>query len=189
MSTTSLNTLANHWHTAPTNCAALNDWLFDQGSLTQRLTLLCSASFTVKLLEEGWQTLTDDECQALNILNGSCGWVREVLLCDGEQPWVFARSVASQAALQTSDFAIGQLGTLSLGAILFSHPAFSRGEMYIQRMPSQHLPAQVQPHAQQQSSLWARRSCFTKNTLGVLVAEVFLPQLWQDTHHLEFNTL
>lgn len=189
MSTTSLNTSAYRWHSTDTASAALNDWLFDQGSLTQRLTQLCSTAFTVQVLAEGWQTLADDECQALNIARGSCGWVREVFLCDGTQPWVFARSVASQAALQASDFDISQLGTRSLGEILFSHQAFSRGAMHICQMPSEQLPAQAQQYTDQQSQLWARRSCFTNKGLDVLVAEVFLPQLWHDTHHAEFNSL
>ena len=190
----SLNTLNTHistaacdWHTQPISNAALNDWLFDQGSLTQRLTQLCRAEFRVKVLAEGWQTLTENECQALNIASSSCGWVREVLLCDGEQPWVFARSVAGQAALSASGFDISQLGTRSLGELLFSNPAFNRGAMYIARMPCQQLPEQARPLAKKQKYLWARRSCFQQNKLGVLVAEVFLPQLWQDTHNLDFN--
>ncbi len=189
MSITSLNTPANRWHSTPTASAALNDWLFDHNSLTQRLTQLCRTSFIVQVLAEGWQTLAEDECQALNIAPNSCGWVREVLLCDGTQPWVFARSVASQAALQASDFDISQLGTRSLGEILFSHQAFSRGAMYICQMPCQQLATQAQHYADQHSQLWARRSCFSNKGLAVLVAEVFLPQLWHDTQQSEFNTL
>jgi len=30
-----------------------------------------------------------------------------------------------------------------------------------------------------ETGLWARRSCFRRASLGVLVAEVFLPALWQ----------
>lgn len=182
-----LSATATDWHTTPTSVAALNDWLFDQGSLTQRLTQLCNNSFTVQLLAEGWQTLTDDECQALNVASSSCGWVREVFLCNGRQPWVFARSVASQAELQASDFDISQLGTRSLGELLFSNQAFSRGTMHICQMPSIQLPLQAQQHAAHTPQLWARRSRFQNQGLGVLVAEVFLPQLWQDTGHSDFN--
>ena len=143
----------------------------------------------MQLLNEGWQSLTDNECQALNIARNSCGWVREVLLCDGQQPWIFARSVASQAALQASDFDISQLGTRSLGELLFSNQSFSRGAMYICKLPCSQLPAAAQQHAEKQTYLWARRSCFQRNSLGVLVAEVFLPKLWQDTNHSSFNTI
>lgn len=179
----------HHWDTVPTPLAALNDWLFDQGSLTQRLTQLCTEAFTVQVLAEGWQTLTADECQTLKVANNSCGWVREVFLCNGQQPWVFARSVASQAELESSGFDISQLGTRSLGELLFSHQAFSRGVMHICQLPCQQLPRIAQQQTNNQSHVWARRSCFQKDALGVLVAEVFLPKLWHDTGNLAFNNI
>lgn len=180
---------ATQWQTNPSDCAPLNDWLFDQGSLTQRLSQLCRGDFRVQVLAEGWQILSDDECQALNIPSHSCGWAREVLLCDEHTPWVFARSVASQAALHAADFDISQLGSRSLGELLFSHQAFKRGPMYIAQMPRQQLPATAQSQAAAQHYLWARRSCFQKNSLGVLVAEVFLPRLWQDINKSAFNII
>lgn len=187
MPSNTLSTTTTEWHTQPTSSIELNDWLFDQGSLTQRLTQLCRIEFRVEVLAEGWQTLTENECQALKIATHSCGWVREVLLCDGERPWVFARSVAAQAELTASGFDISQLGTRSLGELLFSHQAFSRGPMYIAQIACPQLPEKVQQLTAEHTYLWARRSCFQKNSLGVLVAEVFLPQLWQDNRNLNFN--
>lgn len=176
----STNNPATRWHTTPTSTAALNDWLFAQGSLTQRLSAACRTEFRVQLLNEGWQILSDSECSALNIPLNSCGWAREVFLCDGQQPWVFARSVASQTALHAAEFDISQLGSRSLGELLFSDPAFQRGVMYISHMPSAQLPLVAQQQAAPALQLWARRSCFQKNALGVLVAEFFLPQFWLD---------
>ena len=191
MSTITLNTTlkASPWHRTPTASVGLNDWLFDQDSLTKRLTQLCRDSFTVQLLAEGWHSLSEDECLTLNLAQGSCGWVREVLLCDGQRPWVFARSVASQAELQASDFDISQLGTRSLGELLFSHQAFSRGALHICQMPCPQLPVLAQQHAINTPQLWARRSCFQNKALRVLVAEVFLPHLWHDTGHSDFTSL
>ena len=54
------------------------DWLFDEGSLTRRLTRLSNDGFSVTPLFEGWDTLRDDECAALDLAEGSEGWVREV---------------------------------------------------------------------------------------------------------------
>ncbi len=186
---TTVSPIAHLWQTTPSASPALNDWLFDPGSLTQRLTLLCRDNFTVQLLSQGWQALSDDECQALGISQASTGWVREVFLCDGEQPWVFARSVASQQQLQAAGFDISQLGTRSLGELLFHNQAFSRGAMYVRQIPCQQLPALAQQQASPYQQLWARRSCFSKGALGLLVAEVFLPKLWQDTDPSLLNTL
>ena len=55
-------------HPGPT--AALSDWLFDQGSLTRRLTALAEQQFSVVPLEEGWQPLRHDECLALGVPSG-----------------------------------------------------------------------------------------------------------------------
>ena len=43
------------------------NWLFDQGSLTLRLTALSENNFSVLPLFEGWQTLREDECAALDL--------------------------------------------------------------------------------------------------------------------------
>lgn len=181
MPTHNLTSPTSTWHSKATSSSTLNDWLFDQDSLTQRLSALCKKGFVVQPLSQGWHTLSPDECSVLNIAPGSMGWVREVFLCDGNQPWVFARSVAGQAELLGADFDLSQLGSRSLGQLLFNQQAFSRGALQICQLPVTQLPAVAQQHALAQQQLWARRSCFKKESLGVLVAEVFLPKLWQDT--------
>jgi chorismate--pyruvate lyase len=154
---------------------ALHDWLFvDKGSLTRRLTALAEGAFSVMPLDEGWQRLRDDECAALGIAEGSQGWVREVYLRGHEEPWVFARSVAARSALEQSGLDLLHLGSRSLGELLFTDPAFSRGPLQARQYPESWLPQDVH-----QARLWARRSCFSQGDLRVLVAEVFLPALWR----------
>lgn len=181
MPTNNLTPPASYWHANTTNSPALNDWLFDKNSLTQRLSGLCKTGFLVQPLSQGWQTLSPDECSVLNIAQHSIGWVREVFLCDGNQPWVFARSVAGQTELLNADFDLSQLGSRSLGQLLFNQQAFKRGALQICHLSRTQLPDLAQQHAVGQQQLWARRSCFKKESLGVLVTEVFLPKLWQDT--------
>ncbi|WP_220812556.1 chorismate--pyruvate lyase family protein [Pseudomonas paralcaligenes] len=158
----------------PVPVPLLRDWLFDQGSLTRRLTALSADRFAVQPLEQGWQVLRADECAALQVPAGSLGWVREVFLLGAGQPWVFARSVAARHALEGSGFELGKLGSRSLGELLFSDRAFARGELQACRYPAAWLPAEVRAE-----QLWGRRSCFRRDGLGVLVAEVFLPAFWE----------
>ncbi|WP_070885835.1 chorismate--pyruvate lyase family protein [Pseudomonas argentinensis] len=153
--------------------ASVCDWLFNEQSLTRRLTELSAGGFSVSPLREGWLTLRDDECAALDVPPGSLGWVREVYLRGNGQPWVFARSVAARQALQGSGLDLQQLGSRSLGELLFSDQAFTRGELQVCRYPGAWLPAEAL-----QDGLWARRSCFRRGPLAVLVAEVFLPAFW-----------
>ena len=110
----------------------------------------------------------------LGVADGSQGWVREVHLRGHGQPWVFARSVAARSVLEGSGLNLAELGSRSLGELLFSDRAFERGELQACRYPVAWLPQEVR-----EERLWARRSCFSRGALGVLVAEVFLPAFWQ----------
>ncbi|MHC6228084.1 chorismate--pyruvate lyase family protein [Pseudomonas sp. X10] len=150
------------------------DWLFDQGSLTRRLTRLSDDHFAVTPLYEGWQRLRDDECLALDLPPGAEGWVREVYLRGHGQAWVFARSVAARSALLRGGLDLETLGSRSLGELLFCDQAFTRHPIEVCRYPQAWLPADA-PH----DGLWGRRSRFEREGLNVLVAEVFLPALWQ----------
>nr|WP_256262436.1 chorismate lyase [Pseudomonas gingeri] len=150
------------------------DWLFDEGSLTRRLTGLSDNAFSVTPLFEGWQPLRDDECAALDLQPASLGWVREVYLRGHGLPWVFARSVAAQSALQQGGLNMDELGSRSLGELLFCDQAFERQAIEVCRYPARWLPTEYRV-----DDLWGRRSRFNRGPLSLLVAEIFLPGLWQ----------
>ena len=158
---------------APRPDARVLDWLFDEGSLTRRLTRLSDGHFSVTPLFEGWQPLRADECAALDLAEGSEGWVREVYLRGRGQPWVFARSVAARSALQGDGLQMDELGSRSLGELLFCDQAFQRRAIEVCHYPEPGLPEEVRA-----SGLWGRRSRFDRGALSVLVAEIFLPGLW-----------
>ncbi|MFJ2538413.1 MULTISPECIES: chorismate lyase [unclassified Pseudomonas] len=149
------------------------NWLFDEGSLTRRLTRLSNDGFSVTPLFEGWDTLRTDECTALDLAEGSEGWVREVYLRGHGEAWVFARSVASRRALQGDGLHMDELGSRSLGELLFCDHAFQRRAIEVCEYPEHWLP-----QASRSPDLWGRRSRFDRGALSVLVAEIFLPSLW-----------
>ena len=173
----SLSSLPLHWHLPsqlhPGPTPIERDWLLEQGSLTRRLQALADGAFRVEPLNEGWHNLRLDEARALGVAPGSQGWVREVLLRGHEQPWVFARSVASREALKGSGFDLAHLGSRSLGELLFTSPVFQRGPIELAHYPADWLPSSVRAE-----QLWARRSRFARDRLSVLVCEVFLPSLF-----------
>lgn len=149
------------------------NWLFDEGSLTRRLTRLSQNGFSVTPLVEEWQTLRHDECLALDLPEHSIGWVREVYLRGHGEAWVFARSVAARSALEDGGLNIDELGSRSLGELLFCDQAFARRPIEVCRYPQAWLPDAVAS-----DGLWGRRSRFDRGPLSLLVAEVFLPSLW-----------
>jgi chorismate lyase len=149
------------------------DWLFDTGSLTRRLTRLSADSLQIVPYSEGWAPLRLEECQALDLPAQTLGWVREVYLAGRGKPWIFARSVAGKLALKEDGFPLAALGSRSLGELLFVNGGFSRGPIEIARYPLAWLPTGLAADAP-----WARRSRFQRGALGLLVTEVFLPDFW-----------
>lgn len=160
------------WYSVPPSFEALSPqqsaWLQDPGSLTQRLIQQAGGDFCVQILYQGWQPLREDECHALALAPNTLGWVREVHLCGQGQPWVFARSVAGQEALQHSGLNLSQLGGRPLGELLFTDSTYRRTALQFGHYPGRMSNA----------PLWARRSAFCSASLSLLVAEVFLPSLW-----------
>ena len=114
------------------------------------------------------------KCLALDLPEHSEGWVREVYLRGHGEAWVFARSVAARSALQGDGLHMDELGSRSLGELLFCDQAFQRRAIEVCHYPQAWLPEQVKA-----STLWGRRSRFDRGSLSVLVAEVFLPALWR----------
>ncbi len=118
-----------------------------------------------------------DECLALGLPEAGEGWVREVYLRGNGNNWVFARSVAARSALLDGGLNMDELGTRSLGELLFSDPAFVRGTLEVS------LPRGLAARCRRSArGLWARRSRFDRGALSVLVAEVFLPALCTAIH-------
>lgn len=147
------------------------DWLFDEGSLTQRLTLLSNHHFSLEVLSEKETYLREDEYVYLNIASSRQERVREVVLKGYNEPWVYARSVIIPND-KDSDRLI-DIGQKPLGAILFTSNHFQRSEL-----EAASYPIHLMPLLYRYDDLWARRSCFTSDQQKILVQEIFLPQFW-----------
>lgn len=175
--TTMTPSLDSDWpwgHSAPAS-PLLCDWLYEPGSLTQRLRRH-SNDFCVHVLAEAvLRPLTPDQAALLHTEQGYC---REVLLlCDGV-PWVYATSLyssATQAALP----ALGGLGSRALGELMFEAPDLQRTPFELARLDSRayrRLAARAGlKTAAPATGPWARRSALSTGLARVLVTELFLP--------------
>ena len=157
----------------------LSAWLFDPGSLTQRLRCACAGHFRVRVLSQGWTRPSRDEARPLKLRWDAWAWTREVqLLCDG-QPWVFARSLIPVQTLQGRSRRLTTIGTKPLGAVLFADPGVRRGPVEIariavgQRLHQRAFGGLIEPPR----AIWGRRSIFRIDGNPLLVMEIFLPAL------------
>lgn len=172
------------WHSTSTGIPALaKRWLTTTGSLTAAVRAV-STAFAVGRVFEGWRPPLIDEAPALGLKTRPLVWTREVLLRDGQTPLVFAHTVASRRAVHAWPWLRG-LGDKPLGEVLFQHHGVIRRPLEFCRLdprhPVYHRAAQqlVAAGRTLEPALYARRSVFVLHGQGVLVTEVFLPELLQ----------
>jgi chorismate--pyruvate lyase len=159
---------------------SLRTWLETQGSLTARIKTRCSR-FNLVVLYQGLAKPLPDEVAALGIKPTERAWVREVLLCEGSTPLVFAHSVLPLGHVRGAWNLFQGLGNRPLGEALFADRSISRQPLVFCRLKShQPLRARLHRHAPTQSlsqypDLPARRSLFERHGKSLMVTEVFLP--------------
>lgn len=159
--------------------AGLANWLFNRGSLTQRLREICADRFRVRVLHQGWIRPDHDEAHALQLRMATWAWVREVQLLCGDQPWVFARTLIPALTLGGRGRRLTRLGSRPLGEVLFADPTVRRGPVEIACIgPDQRLHHRAFAHCNEPpDTIWARRSLFWMDGSPLLVCEIFLPDL------------
>jgi chorismate--pyruvate lyase len=153
----------------------LQSWLLDPDSLTARLKTHCH-QFRVELLGQKIELCQAHEAVAA-IPAGEKVLVREVLLYCDDKPQVFARSLLPVSSLTGAEQALTNLGTQSLGQVLFNNPSLERKVI---ELASFDLNSSVGKLAQDLQlnmthTLWGRRSVFMLENKPLMVAEVFLP--------------
>jgi len=160
--------LTPHW-LAPEHVQApapVMDWLLDIGSLTQRLKR--HGAFSVEPQEE-WRGMAPLSDYGLLELPPEEALVRDVILALDGEPVVLARSVMPQSVLEGENAMLGQMADRSLGLELFQTPKAIREQLWLTQLaPTNPL-----------GPLWGRQSRFNKRGGRLLVAEYFLPALWQ----------
>ncbi|OUD12223.1 chorismate--pyruvate lyase family protein [Thioflexithrix psekupsensis] len=161
-------------------------WLLDRGSLTQRLQQISAAPVQVKVLCQYWDYPANDERQLLHLAPRHYARLREVYLGNGQQYWVFARTVLPESLLTGKYAYLKHWGEKPLGDILFSHPTLMRQQLQITQIPILHpllknIRTDFSPfQAKNNPFFWARRSLFYLEKKPLLILEVFLPSLKSD---------
>lgn len=157
--------------------AGMTDWLFDPGSLTARLIRACPGRFHVQVLSQIWRAPLHNEIKRLGMRQRQMSLIREVYLYCDDQPWVFARTVIPRKTLTGKQRHLANLGSRSLGSVLFADPHMRRDEIEV---ASLHATEQLYHKAvaalsTTPASVWGRRSVFYLKNKPLLVSEIFLP--------------
>ena len=141
-----------------------SDWLFDAGSLTERLKMLGGGSFGLTLLEESWVSCVSLEPRGkfgpISIEHDF--WSRKVCLSCFGKPVVMAHTLVPRHGLVGKLKEILALKEKPLGEYLFQEKGLLRSTFEI---------------INYENELWGRRSLFFLHRKPVLVAEFFLPDL------------
>ncbi|HQR51418.1 MAG TPA: chorismate lyase [Methylophilaceae bacterium] len=164
------------WLPKPAGSGAYRHWLVDAGSLTRRLQAHCKAFSVQKVRQQRGRALRD-EAQLLGMRAHENALLREVFLCCGDRPLVFAHSVLPRSSLRGAWHGLGRLGPRPLGAALFANPVVVRTPLSYRKLAPSHALYRRAAELlnNKPPCLWARRSVFTLRARSIMVTEVFLP--------------
>lgn len=170
----------NAWRQMPP-VGPMRPWLTYRGSLTSRIVEHFDR-FNLVRLSQHLGRPNRDEHHALDLRSGELAVIREVLLRDGTTPLVFAHTAANPHDLRGAWRGLSRLGARPLAEMLFQDPAVARMPMEYRQLRSTHrLALSARQHQLPSGNLWARRSVFLKQGRPLLVTEVFLPAILQQS--------
>ena len=153
---------------------ALLPWLFDASSLTARLIALCGKDFSVQVISQQWRKLDTEEAEAMALNSVHSALIRQVLLCCGDKPLVYARTVIPATTIQGAQRRYANMGNRPLGAMLFSDRTMHREAVQVATLPAKHV---AHLYVESDEPVWGRRSVFRVTGKPILVSEYFLPEL------------
>jgi chorismate--pyruvate lyase len=182
MSRTHSPAVAN-WHShinKYATSAEMRDWLTNRQSLTLRLAARCG-QFRVQRLQQQVAPCLSDELDTLGLPQRTHVRERNVLLYCDDVAVIYAHTVLPLSATTRQWPLFASLGNSSLGSTLFFDPLVTRGNLQYAQLRATHPLMRrilgLQLVRAQTSSLFARRSLFTRHGSSLLVTEVFLPAL------------
>jgi chorismate--pyruvate lyase len=112
-------------------------WIYEAGSITQRLRDYYGARVRVQVLNNRWQRSFISESRLLKTPTEKYTLTREVLLYADDIPLILARTIIPKRTISSAHRNLSHLGNRPLGEVIFSYPRLERLALEI---------AQVQCH-------------------------------------------
>ena len=135
---------------------------------------LLGKDFSVQVISQQWQILESEEAAAMALSGVRAALVRQVLLCRGDEPLVYARTVIPATTVQGAQRRYANMGSRPLGAMLFADRTMHREAVQVAKLPDNHA---AHKYAKTDEVVWGRRSVFRVADKPILVSEYFLPAL------------
>ena len=144
--------------------------------MTSRMRGACGGKFSLSLVAQQKARPFFTEAQILQLPSRRFALVRQVLLCCGGIPWIFARSVLPLSTLQGRNRRLAHLGVKPLGEVLFALPGLVRHQVSVTPIFADPAMQSALMGAvdQDPAGAWLRRSVFLLNNEPLLINEVFL---------------
>ena len=159
---------------------AAASWVFEAGSITQRLRNCYGPRVRVQVLNNTWQRAFISESRLLQLPPSKYTLTREVLLSVDNMPLVLARTILPKRTIQSAQHNLSHLGARPLGEVIFSYPHLERLALEITQVPSSLWKPSIQQLTHLEQPLWGRRTIYAIHHHPLLVSEFFLPEI---LHH------
>lgn len=143
-------------------------WLSSKDSLTKKLRKFTHDHISHHLFYDDWGDAPDFAYAALNIAHDSKTWIRKMQWRMGKSIWLDCTVVIPAASITTETTALKNIGTNSIGDILFQDPTLKRSDFTFIKEGDDH---------------WSRYSLFYFYGKPLLIDESFLPGFF---HAIEY---
>lgn len=152
-------------------------WIFEAGSITQRLRDYYGPRIRVQVLNNHWQRAFISESALLDSPPSKYTLTREVLLYADDIPLVLARTIIPRRTIRSAQQNLSHLGNRPLGEVIFSYPKLERNALEITQVPEHLWHQPIQRLTQINQPLWGRRTIYAIHHHPLLVSEFFLPEI------------
>ena len=128
----------------------------------------------MQVISQKWQKIDMEEASAMTLKKERAALVRQVFLCCGDEPLVYARTVIPASTIQGAQRLYANMGNRPLGAMLFADRTMQREDVQVAVLPASHKSNEFTKY---EEPVWGRRSVFRVAGKPLLVSEYFLPGL------------
>lgn len=152
-------------------------WIFESGSITQRLRRFYGDAVQVQILFHHWQIPFFTEQRLLKLHSHRYALIREVMLHADGKPLILARTIIPENTVKAARRNLSHLGTRPLGEVIFSYPKLERLRLNFTLADTSNWTCYATQKAAITQPIWGRRTIYAIRHKPMLVNEFFMPEV------------